>query len=375
MATTKFIHTADWQLGKPFRRFPQEVGSALSEARLDAIDRLAEVAASTGAAHVLVAGDVFDNVEPGDRVVTQALARMQRAPVTWWLLPGNHDHARPGGLWDRIRRLGPTGLRILDAPEAVEMEEGAWLLPAPLEHRRTVSDPTAAMSDMPTPPGALRIGLAHGSITEFGAKGDSANLIPPDRARLSGLNFLALGDWHGHLLIGDRTAYSGTPETERFGREEPGSCIRVSLGSGQPPQLERVKTGRYRWLSRRWDVGSTEDLERQIAVLRDEARLSDVLLSLTLIGAASLADRAAITALIEERLVHELRHLDLDPSGLVARPTPEDIAEIDIQGALAGAASTLQARAEAGGTDARVAGAALERLYVEAMRFNTEGAR
>jgi hypothetical protein len=53
------------------------------------------------------------------------------------------------------------------------MEEGAWLLPAPLEHRKTVSDPTAAMVDMATPPGALRIGLAHGSITEFGASGEA----------------------------------------------------------------------------------------------------------------------------------------------------------------------------------------------------------
>jgi len=46
VATTKFIHTADWQLGKPFRRFPQEVSAALGEARLDVIDRLTEVAAS-----------------------------------------------------------------------------------------------------------------------------------------------------------------------------------------------------------------------------------------------------------------------------------------------------------------------------------------
>jgi DNA repair exonuclease SbcCD nuclease subunit len=375
VATIKFIHTADWQLGKPFRRFPQEVSSALGEARLDVIDRLTEVAAANGAAHVVVAGDVFDNVEPGDRVVSQALLRMQRARVTWWLMPGNHDHARPGGLWDRIRRLEPTGVRILDTPDAVEMEEGAWLLPAPLEHRRTVADPTAAMTDMETPPGALRIGLAHGSITEFGATGESTNLIPPDRARLSNLEYLALGDWHGHMTIGDRTAYSGTPEVDRFGRDTPGSCICVTLRSGDAPQIERIETGRYRWLSYRWDVSTIEDLDREIATLRDEGRLPDVLLSLKLTGAASLSDRVAIMSQLEGRLAHELRHLDLDLDGLVARPTPEDIDEIDIQGALAGAASSLQARVDAGGADVQIARAALERLYVEAMRFNTEDAR
>jgi DNA repair exonuclease SbcCD nuclease subunit len=371
----KIIHTADWQLGKPFRRFPLEVSAALGEARLDVIDRLAEVAASNGALHVLVAGDVFDNVEPGDRVVSQALLRMQSAPVTWWLMPGNHDHARPGGLWDRIRRLEPSGVRIVDTAEAVEMEEGVWLLPAPLEHRRTVADPTAAMTDMATPPGALRIGLAHGSITEFGATGESTNLIPPDRARLSNLDYLALGDWHGHMTIGERTAYSGTPEVDRFGRDAPGSCICVTLRSGDTPQIERIQTGRYRWLSQRWELSIPEDLEHKMATLSNEGRLPDVLLSLKLTGAVSLSDRVAITSQIEGRLAHDLRHLDLDLDGLLARPTPEDIAEIDIQGALAGAASSLQARVDVGGADVQIARAALERLYVEAMRFNTEDAR
>ena len=48
MTTLKIIHTADWQLGKPFGRFPQEVRSALAEARLDAIDRLGAAAKSSG---------------------------------------------------------------------------------------------------------------------------------------------------------------------------------------------------------------------------------------------------------------------------------------------------------------------------------------
>lgn len=375
MATLKIIHTADWQLGKPFGRFPAEVANALSEARLDAIDRLAAVAGGEGARHVLVAGDVFDNVDPGDRIVMQALSRMERANVTWWLMPGNHDHARPGGLWTRVRRLSPPNVRVVDAPEPSEIEEGAWLLPAPLEHRKTVSDPTAMMVDMATPVGALRIGIAHGSITEFGATGESSNLIPPDRARSAGLDYLALGDWHGHLVVGDRTAYSGTPEVDRFGREEPGSCIAVEARSGNPPSLTRTESGRYRWLSRRWETAAAEDVEREVADLRTEARLSDVLMQLKLTGVASLADRVAVTAMLDDRLAHEVRHLDLDATGLIAQPTDEDVAQIDVQGALAGAAAALQTRSAAGGPDAATTAAALERLYVEAMRHGTESPR
>ena len=372
MATFKLIHTADWQLGKPFGRFPTEVSAALSEARLDAIDRLAAVAAERGASHVVVAGDVFDNVDPGDRVVLQAVSRMERADATWWLMPGNHDHARPGGLWSRVRRLAPGNVRVVDTPQAVEMEEGAWLLPAPLEHRKTASDPTASMVDMATPPGALRIGLAHGSITEFGAVGESANLIPPDRARSAGLDYLALGDWHGHLPVGDRTAYSGTPEGDRFGRDEPGGCIAVEARQGDIPSMERAVTGRYRWLSRRWEVSSPADLQRELDALRSETRLADVLLDLQLSGVASLSDRVTVVTELEDRVAHELRHLDTDSGGLIARPTPEDVARIDVQGALAGAAATLQASADGGGPDAGMAAAALERLYVEVMRRGAE---
>lgn len=375
MSALKIIHTADWQLGKPFGRFPQEVRNALAEARLDVIDRLGAAAQVSGATHVVVAGDVFDNVEPGDRIVTQALSRMERVPVTWWLMPGNHDHARAGGLWSRVRGRAPGSVRIVDTPEPMEMEEGAWLLPAPLQHRKTVSDPTAAIVDMATPPGALRIGLAHGSITEFGAAGDSANLIPPDRAKSAGLDYLALGDWHGFLTVGERTAYSGTPEIDRFGRDDPGGCIGASLRSNAAPELQRIETGRYLWLSRHWNVESMEDLDRELAGLRDEARLSDVLLSLHLIGVASLADRVTMTSVVEDNLAHGLRHLDLDADGLTARPTAQDVAQIDVQGALAGATAALQSRAAGSGSDAQIAAAALERLYVEAIRFDAEAAR
>lgn len=371
----KIIHTADWQLGKPFGRMPGEVRGALSEARLDAIDRLTAAAQSAGAAHVVVAGDVFDNVDPGDRIVMQALSRMERAPITWWLMPGNHDHARPGGLWSRVRRVAPVAVRILDTPEPVELEGGAWLLPAPLEHRKTTSDPTAAMVDMATPPGAIRIGLAHGSITEFGAAGESANLIPPDRAHSAGLDYLALGDWHGFLAVGDRTAYSGTPEVDRYGRDEPGACVVANVRPGGPPDIVRVETGRFRWLSRSWEIASAGDFDRELSALRSEARLSDVLLNLKVVGTASLSERVAMTANLEGRLAHELRHLDLDVSGLTARPTPEDVAKIDVQGALSGAAAALRLRTDAGGSEGGLAAAALERLYVEALRYDAEAAR
>jgi hypothetical protein len=113
-------------------------------------------------------------------------------------------------------------------------------------------------------------------------------------------------------------------------------------------------------------------LEREITSLGQVARLPDVLLDLELIGVASLSDRVAMTALLDDRLAHELRFLDLDADRLTARPTDEDVARIDVQGALGGAVAALRAKSEAGGRDGQLAAAALQRLYVETLRHDAE---
>lgn len=362
------IHTADWQLGKPFGRFPADVRASLTEARFDVIDRIGALADARGIQHVVVAGDVFDNTDPGDRVVVQAITRMARAGCRWWLLPGNHDHARADGLWSRVRTRAPENIRVVDKLEAVEMEEEAWLLPAPLEYRRTRDDPTTAFSEMVTPSGAVRIGLAHGSVTDFAGKGEADNFIPPDRAKQSDLDYLALGDWHGHVAIGDRTAYSGTPETDRFGRDDAGSVIIAEVARGAAPSLERVTTGKYRWLSHMWDITGFVDFDREARTFTQGQDLAATLLDLKLSGSASLADRVAIHGAVNDELAHALRWLACNDVDLVAKPTADDIANIDVQGTLAMAASALQGKIDAGGADAALAGRALERLYVEAIR-------
>ena len=59
----RFIHTADWQIGKVFRRFGERE-ALFRQARLDAIDALGALAMREEAAHVLVAGDVYDMETP-----------------------------------------------------------------------------------------------------------------------------------------------------------------------------------------------------------------------------------------------------------------------------------------------------------------------
>ncbi len=368
MAILRFIHTADLQLGKSFGRFEHDVRSALAEARFDAIDTLGKLAAEKKADHVLVAGDVFDTEWPDDRVLVQAVSRMQRYSCRWWLLPGNHDSARNGGIWDRLRKIAANGISVLTEPEPRELEPSIWVLPAPLIHRHNLEDPTILFDAMETPGAALRVGLAHGSVRDFAAKGSSPNQIPPDRAQLSQLDYLALGDWHGTLQVDRRTWYSGTPETDRFRRDQPGQALVVELEPGSEPKVRPERIGRFQWLDRDWTVNDKEAFFGERDRLLAGIDPASTLLQLTLAGITSLSDRITILANLQGDLAHRLRFLDVRPDDLVGRPTEEDLISLEMEGMLGRAAAKLNDKIAAGGVEAIIARRALERLFVEYRR-------
>lgn len=367
----RFIHTSDWQLGKGFGRAPEEARALLKEARFDAIERVAEVARAEATSLVLVAGDVFDREHPSDREVRRAMSCLARAhDLRWVLIPGNHDFARAEGLWSRVAREAPSNVVVLLDAKPYEAERGAWILPAPLDHRRTMDDPTAWFDEAPTPPGALRIGLAHGSLHDFGGGETGQVMIRPDRAARARLDYLALGDWHGADERAPRSWYCGTPEPDDFGREQTGGVLAVGLeGQGAPPRVRFVETAQHRWLDRELKLDSAADLQRLRAELAVGASdLSRLVLRLRVWGALSLAELAQARACLETEFTHDLRWLDLRAQDLVAAPDDDDLAEIDAHGALRAAAEHLAGLARAGVEDAAFARAALERLYVENQR-------
>ena len=361
----RFIHTADWQLGKPYAWAEPEVRSALTDARFDAIDTIGKLANEHSATHVLVAGDVFDTEGPDPRTIVQALSRMERHACHWWLLPGNHDFVRAGGLWDRIEARLPGNVYLISEAQPSELEGGMWLLPAPLVHRHQDDDPTEKFDTMKTPGAKLRIGLAHGSIVDFGAQGETKNQIAPDRAARSGLDYLALGDWHGSLQVNARTWYSGTPEVDRFQRDEPGKALLVELKQSAEPVVTELRTGKNQWLKRDWRVDDAAGFEAQRAQLLDECNPAETLVRLTLSGITTLTDRVAMLRSLEDELAHRFRYFAFSATDLVAKPSDDDLAAFAAEGILGTAASTLNARIQEDGPESLIARRALERLFVE----------
>ncbi|WP_232525342.1 metallophosphoesterase family protein, partial [Motilimonas pumila] len=195
-------------------------------------------------------------------------------PIRWVILPGNHDSLQATELWAHLAADAPGNVVLATEQAPIDLGAGAVLLPAPCTTRRAGRDLSAWMDDAATAEGAIRIGLAHGAIQIFSEDAGASEVIAPDRARRAGLDYLALGDWHGALEVDSRTHYSGTPEQDRFRGNEPGYALDVRIAApGATPQVERVPTGKYRWSAWTETLSLPTDaqaLAERLAALRAE---------------------------------------------------------------------------------------------------------
>jgi DNA repair exonuclease SbcCD nuclease subunit len=364
--TFRFLHTSDWHIGKPYGRFPIERAGILRRARLTAIDRLAAAARAGGASVILVAGDVFDGPGLPNRTLLELSGKLAAHPdLHWYLMPGNHDPATPAGLWDRLARFdGPPNIHVCREPKAMDVAPGVVLLPAPLTAKALSQDPTSWFASSPSREGAIRIGLAHGSTQGFGSESTTSISITPTRARDAGLQYLALGDWHGTREVAPSTWYSGTPEPDGFQDNDPGNVLLVTIsGPGAPARIERCPTAEMTWLSRRLSVRSTSDLSPLLAEIAAAGEAAcRMLIEIALEGEVALADDADIRSALAQKIDPKLFHLECQTDRLVLAPAADDLAALH-DPALRQIAQELSRAAQSPGPDAAVAALALRRLY------------
>lgn len=370
MSPFRFIHSADLHLGRRFGSMPDDLRGRLVEARHDILSRLAAAARDFGARHILLAGDTFHTETPSDPVWRQALAAMGAdAGLHWWIIPGNHDSLAAEALWARVRDVAPPNVHLLDDIEPVEVEPGVFLLPAPLPRRFPGRDLTGHMPACTTDPRAFRIGLAHGAVLEFSEEDSRAEgLIPPDRAASARLDYLALGDWHGHVRVNDRTWYAGTPERDAYRHDGRGTCLGVTLTEpGAVPDVKIIQTGRFHWSEEILPLVPGQDAATALAALlpTDPAARRDHLMRVRVSGRATLAERAALEQ-AARAVAPDFAHFQLDAELLATEVEAADLDDIDRGGALRLAAERLKAKADDDGQDStarQTAAAALNRLY------------
>jgi hypothetical protein len=136
----KFLHTADWQVGKRATQLGEK-GERVRHARLESARRVIEEARREKVDFVVVAGDTFEN-NGVDRLKVREVAKILGAagcPV--YLIPGNHDAVTPGSVWEDAAWGEIPNLHVLKKPEPVEVGS-AILYPCPVCAGDSREDPT-----------------------------------------------------------------------------------------------------------------------------------------------------------------------------------------------------------------------------------------
>ncbi len=373
---TLLLHTADWQIGRTDARFAAEDAAALAEARIATVERLARRAAERGADAVLVAGDVFDAQAISPRTMRRLFNALAPYPGPWVMIPGNHDAALADGVWAQAQRQGllPPKLHLALQPRVVELPElQLAVFAAPLTQRHTYDDTTAWFDAATTPPGWLRVGLAHGAVQGLLPEAaDAPNPIAADRAARARLDYLALGDWHGARQIDARTWYAGTPEPDRFKGNDPGQMLWVTLGApGEMPQVEREAIARHRWREETLAFAMASDTDAAIALL--QACGADEVLRLELSGQLDLAAHLRLQRALQDAEAR-LRALLVDASGLRLAPTEEDLAALQADGYLGAVIAELREAPPERSRTAQEALAILAALLAEQRDAQPDGA-
>lgn len=276
-----FLHSSDWQLGM-MRRFLGPDGQARwGQGRLDAVARIGAVATSTGAAFVVVTGDVFEHNQVERQTILRACEALRRIPVPVVLLPGNHDALEPGSLWTSAQwqAHAPEHVTVLTDSQPLEILPGVEIVGAPWRSRRPLSDPAApGYADLAPATGTTRILLAHGQLTSL--SGGMSDVPTIDQAALEAavadgrLQYVGLGDRHSTTRVTDRIWFSGTQEVTSPEEDDPGNVLKVTVGGGEI-EVEPVRVGAWHMVDHRaelFDEESLRALEDWFAELPEKER-------------------------------------------------------------------------------------------------------
>lgn len=341
----RFLHTADWQLGMKGGSLGK-AGEIVRRARIETTRAMISMASEEKVNFILIAGDLFESNAVHRDTIEQALDVFDKASgIPIYILPGNHDPLEPDSVYlQRIWKSSPGNVRVLTERNPVKLGKfNTILYPCPLRQKQSRADPTAWISGQDTE--QIRIGVAHGTL-DIGLTKEPNFPINPHRAEESGLDYLALGDWHSLFIHKDssgvpRTAYPGTPEGTGFDERDPGHALVVELERGGEPQIKAKDCAQLKWMIWEEHIHSRQDIQALIRKTRKLGEPGNTLLKLRIEGNVDIETYNMVEELTQLR--RDLLYLDIDSDKLRLRPSVKDMVGVVTEGTWRKVAESLEA--------------------------------
>lgn len=304
----RLIHSADWQLGARFAQFGVQ-GPRLREARLTTLQRTLALAAKHECDAFLIAGDLFEDNQVDDALVTAVVNLFRAHPaLPIYILPGNHDaHTGPDSVWQRKTFLNASAnVHVLRESGVTDLGGNAFLLASPLHQKISTTDPSLKLVELAAglPADAIKIGITHGALAIDGKHQPNDFPIALNAATRAGLDYLAIGHWHNWLpdTDGGRIVMPGTPEPDRFINDASGHVALVEItAAGQPLRVQPLAVTTLAWRELTFDFlapeASRATLTSALAELTPTAATTVLRVNLT--GTASPAALSEIRSWLQ----------------------------------------------------------------------------
>ena len=369
---TRFLHSADWQLGMTRHFLEGEAQARFTAARIEAIGAIGALAIEEGCSFVVVAGDVFESNQVERQVVVRALDTMKATPdVTFYLLPGNHDPIDAASIFRSKTFLDnrPPNVVALDASVEIPVAPGVTIIGAPWPNKRPLVDLVSrAITDLPAD-GTLRVVVGHGAIDSLSPNPTDPALIvlgDVEAAVAAGkIHFVALGDRHSTTSVGGtgRVWYSGAPEPTDYEETDSGNVLLVDL-TADSISVEPRQVGRWHFVRKHFDLVGPPDCERVKQFLDEVPDKQRTIVKLSLVGQLSLADMAQLEVTLElaSDLLGALERWERR-SDLVVLPDGDDFEGLGLSGFAVDALQDLRELGAGTEDDALEARDALGLLY------------
>jgi len=305
----KFIHTSDWQIGMTRAFLSQEAAARYSQARIDAIRALGELAEKHHAQFMVVAGDVFESNQLSAQTLSRALDALNSVSVPVFLLPGNHDPLDASSIFrsKAFRDQARDHIIVVENNEPISVPglANVEVVGAPWFSKRPAEDLCArALQALEPAPGVTRILLGHGQVDSLSPDHSQPGVVSQallEQALAQGqVHYVALGDRHSLTNVGNsgRLCYSGTPLVTDFDEVDPNKALLVELDT-DTCSLTPLNTGIWEFQALQRDINAPEDLAA-FAQWLDAIRGKEcTVLKVGFTGSVNLALAAELDALLE----------------------------------------------------------------------------
>jgi len=343
----KFLHTADWHLGMKYSQLGEKAEKA-RDIRVKSVQKLLDHGREENVDFVLVAGDLFDSNDVDKRLLNTVSEILQHTPMPIYIIPGNHDPLTLDSLyWDPVWETLNNVTIFKESKPFTLPHHNVTIYPSPVSQKQSKKDPTdwikvdSSLSDSnnQNARNEISIGLAHGNLAIEGYINNPNFPITPNRAPISDLDYLALGEWHSFRTFQDseginRTIYPGTPETTKFGEENSGKAVIVEIETPHSaPVIQELDVGTLVWEKHKLEINSRADAETLHLNIQQTPNPQNRVLSLNLTG---VTDQDTINYLenFPSQFQNKFMHLNIIKDDLFLKPNLLELKALLPEGAV-----------------------------------------